>query len=306
LTLRNLDGSIQATPPLHILVLNQTTPCATRAKPKPPPSLKSIDSISSCRPEYLVDEITSNSVTRSAKHKASGSTPATSSAASNDSRISIANSWGDNGTLPISSEMERRHSEMSWMSCTHYGGEIQKNEKEGAGYWSKDPKVRRQSKKTKRQELDRTSTSNTALEAGQALLSNISYLSESLPPFRINDPILGTPPLTSPAFSPLYSQAGYDSDEATNANQFLSTPHACLMSILAHPGREALKTLTLYTMVKEIDNKLQYCIRDGLLFAENTNGYQNLYILVGPLEKGVSLQDFILKTVHEGLGHFSA
>ena len=59
-------------------------------------------------------------------------------------------------------------------------------------------------------------------------------------------------------------------------------------------------------MVKETDNKLHYSIRDGLLLAQNTNRYENLYIPVGPLEKGVSLRDFILKTVHEGLGHFSA
>jgi len=80
------------------------------------PTLTSNDLISRCRPEYLMDEITSNAATLSQKRKPSASSPATSSAASNDSRISIGNSWGDNKTLPISSEMERQHSEMSWMS----------------------------------------------------------------------------------------------------------------------------------------------------------------------------------------------
>jgi len=74
------------------------------------PTLTSSDSISRCPPVYLMDQINSNAVTRSEKRKASASSPATSSAASNDSRISIGNSWGDNRTLPISSEMERRHS----------------------------------------------------------------------------------------------------------------------------------------------------------------------------------------------------
>jgi len=46
--------------------------------------------------------------------------------------------------------------------------QIHKDEKEGAGYWPKDPKVGKQSKKTKRKEQDRTSTLNTALEEGQA------------------------------------------------------------------------------------------------------------------------------------------
>jgi len=77
------------------------------------------------------------------------------------------------------------------------------------------------------------------------------------------------------------------------------------MGILAQLVREAIETDTLYTRAKETDNRLHYSIRDGLLLALNTNGYENLYIRVGPLEEGVSLRDFILKTVHEGLGHFS-
>jgi len=77
------------------------------------PTLTSSDSISRCRPEYLMDKITSNALTRSQKHKASASSPATSSAASTDSRLLIGNFWGDDRTLPIPSEMERQHSEMS-------------------------------------------------------------------------------------------------------------------------------------------------------------------------------------------------
>jgi len=122
----------------------------------------------------------------------------------------------------------------------------------------------------------------------------------------MNDTILATLPLVSLAFNPLYSQAGYDSDEATNANQLRSTLHYRLMGIRAQRVREAVETNAIYTRVKETDNKLHYSILDGLLLAQNTNGCENLYIPVGPLEKGVSLQDFILKTVHEGLGHCSA
>jgi len=77
------------------------------------PTLTSSDCISRCRPEYLMDEITINAVTRSQKGKASASSLAASTAASNNSRISIGNSWDDNRTLPMFSEMERRHSEMS-------------------------------------------------------------------------------------------------------------------------------------------------------------------------------------------------
>jgi len=116
------------------------------------PTLTSSDSINLWRPEYLMDKITSNAVARSQKRRASAFLAARSSAPSNDSRRSIGNSWGDNRTLTISSEMERRHSEMSWMSCTDNRCEIHKNEKERGGYWPKDPKVRKPSKKTKRKE----------------------------------------------------------------------------------------------------------------------------------------------------------
>jgi len=245
-----------------------------------------------------MDAITSNAVPRSQKRKAPASMPAPSRAASNDSRTSTENPWGDNRTLPISSEMERRHAEMSWMLCTDDGCETHKNEKEGAGYWQKDPQVRKQSKKTRRKEQDRTLLSNKALQECQDSLPDITYLSESLPPFCMNHTILATPPMASPAFSPLHSQAGYDSDEATNINQFLSTLHFRLMGILAQRVREALKTKALYARVKETNNQLHYSILDGLVLAQNTNRYENPFMPVGPLEKGVSLRDFIINTVH--------
>jgi len=62
----------------------------------------------------------------------------------------------------------------------------------------------------------------------------------------------------------------------------------------------------LYAKVKETGNKLHYSISDGFLLAQNTNGYQNLYIPMGHLEAGVSLQDFILQSVRDGLADFSA
>jgi len=62
------------------------------------------------------------------------------------------------------------------MSCTDDGCEIHKDDKEGARYRPKDPKVGKQSKKTKRKEQDRTSTLNTAIEEGQVLLPNQSSL----------------------------------------------------------------------------------------------------------------------------------
>ena len=69
---------------------------------------------------------------------------------------------------------------------------------------------------------------------------------------------------------------------------------------------KALELDPLYARVKQTCNKLHYSIDGGLLMAQNTKGYQNHYIPVGPREKGVSLRDFILRIVHEDLGRFSA
>ena len=69
---------------------------------------------------------------------------------------------------------------------------------------------------------------------------------------------------------------------------------------------KALELDPLYAIVKHTGHKLHYSIDGDLLMTQNTNGYHKLYIPVGPLEKGVSLREFILRTVHEGLGHFSA
>ena len=75
------------------------------------PTLTSRESIYRTSPDYLMNKISTNAVTRSQKRK----TPPQSSPSltSNDSRISIGNSWGDTVTLPIPSEMERRHSAIS-------------------------------------------------------------------------------------------------------------------------------------------------------------------------------------------------
>jgi len=117
--------SLELRDPTQPLQINTSYPSSTdfgiqsedamyhSGKAQTSPTLTSSDSISPSRPEYLMNKITSNSVTRSQKRKGCASSPATSSAASNDRRISIGNSWGDNTTLPISSEMERRHAEMN-------------------------------------------------------------------------------------------------------------------------------------------------------------------------------------------------
>jgi len=112
--------------------------------------------------------------------------------------------------------------------------------------------------------------------------------------------------MASPAFGPLYNDPEDNLAEPSQAQLILNSLNAHLHGIFRDRIRQALELDPLYAKVKEINNKLHYSISDGLLLAQNTNGYQNLYIPMGPLNEGVSLKDFILQSVHEGLGHFSA
>ena len=109
------------------------------------PTLTSRESIYRTSPDYLMNEISSRAVTRSQKRK----TPPQSSPSvtCNDCRISIGNIWGDTVTLPIPSEMERRHLAMNWPSCTDDDCEDHKEDKIGARYWPMYPKKRKQSKR---------------------------------------------------------------------------------------------------------------------------------------------------------------
>ena len=111
------------------------------------PTLTSGESIYRTSPDYLMNEIRSHDVSRSQKRK----TPPQSSPSvtSNDSRISIGNTWGDTVTFPIPNEIQRRHSAMRWRSCTDDDCEDHKEDKIGARYWAKDPKKRKQSKRAR-------------------------------------------------------------------------------------------------------------------------------------------------------------
>ena len=112
--------------------------------------------------------------------------------------------------------------------------------------------------------------------------------------------------MVSLALEPLYGEPFLSPGEAERAQSFIGILHSTLMGDFSPRVLKALELNLLYTRVKQTGNKLHYSIDRGLLMAQNTKGYQNLYIPVGPLEKGVSLWDIILGTVHEGLRLFSA
>ena len=267
------------------------------------PTLTSRESIYRTSLDYLMNEISSHAVTRSQKPK----TPPLSSSSiiSKDSRISIGNTRGNTITLPIPSEMQRRHSAISWRSCTDDNCEDHKEDKIGARYWPKDPKTRKQSKRdggNKRTDFGPTLSN----EKSPTALPDIPLLSEYAPPIWMQESIIDTPPMASPAFEPLYRQPYLSPGEAEWAQSFICTLRSTLIRDCRCRVLKALELDPLYARVKQTDNKLHYSIDSGLLMAQNTNGYQNLYIPVGPLENRVSLRDFILRTAYEGLGHFSA
>ena len=238
-----------------------------------------------------MNEISSHAVTRYQKHQ---SPPQSSpSVTSNDSGISIGNTWGDTVTVPIPSEMQRRNSAMSWRSCTDDHCQDHKEDKIGARYWSKDPKKRKQSKRARGKK--RTDFGPTlSNEKSPTALPDIPFLSEYAPPIGMQESIIDTPPMASPALEPLYSEPHLSSGEAEREQSFISTLHSTLMGDFRPRVLKALELDPLYARVKQTGNKLHYSIDCGLLMALDTNGYQNLYIPVGPPEKGVSLRDFIL------------
>ena len=122
----------------------------------------------------------------------------------------------------------------------------------------------------------------------------------------MQESIIDTAPMVLLAFEPLYSEPFLSPGEAERGQSFIGTLHVTLMGDFRPRILRALELDPLYTKVTQTGNKLHFSIDGGLSMALNTKRYQNLYIPVGPREKCVSLCDFILRTVHEDLGHFSA
>ena len=173
---------------------------------------------------------------------------------------------------------------MSWRSCTNDDCEAHKEDKIGARYWPKDPKQRKQSKRGKGKKNKefgpRLSNENTP-----TALPDIPYLSEYAPPIQMQESIIDTPPMASPAFEPLYSEPFLSPGEAKRGQSFIGTLHLTLMGDFHPRVLRVLELDPLYTRVKQTGNRLHFSIDGGLLMALNTNRYQNLYITVGPLEK---------------------
>ena len=78
------------------------------------PTLTSGESNYPTIPDYFMNEISSHAVTRSQKRNFPPQSSA--SVTSNDSQISIGNTWGGTVTLPIRSEMQGRHTAISCRS----------------------------------------------------------------------------------------------------------------------------------------------------------------------------------------------
>ena len=162
-------------------------------------TVTSRESIYRTSPDYLMNEISSHAVTRSQKRKTRPQSNPSST--SNDTRISIGNTWGDTVTLPIPSELQRQHSVTSWRSCTYDDCEDHKEHKIGARYWPKDPKKCKQSKRARAK--NRTNFGPTlSNEKSLTALPDIPLLSEYTPPIRMQESIIDTPPMASPSLNP--------------------------------------------------------------------------------------------------------
>ena len=194
---------------------------------------------------------------------------------------------------------------MSWLSSTDDDCDNHKEDKMGAWYWPMDLNKCKESKRARgknRTDFGPTLSNEKSLTG----LPVIAFLSEYAPPIGIQESIIVPPPMASTAFETLYSEPYLSPVEAEQAQSFIGTLHSTLIGNFRPRVLKAKELDPLYARVKQTGNKLHYSIDGGLLMAQYTNGYQNLYKPIGPLEKGVLLRVFILRTVHEGLGHFSA
>lgn len=118
-------------------------------------------------------------------------------------------------------------------------------------------------------------------------LLEISLPSEYTPLIWMQEGIINTPTMDQPAFESLYSEQYLRSSIAEWAQGFISTLNSTLMGDFNTSVLKAWE-YDLEPSVKQTSNKLHYCIEDCLLIEPNINGYQNLYIPAGALEKWVS------------------
>ena len=88
----------------------------------------------------------------------------------------------------------------------------------------------------------------------------------------MEESIIDTPPMASPAFEPLYSELYLSTGEAERAQSFIGTLHSTRMGDLRPRVLKALELDPLYARVKQTGNKLHYSIDGGLFMAQNTNG----------------------------------
>ena len=219
------------------------------------PALTSRESIYRTSPDYLMNEISSHAVTRAQKCM----TPPQSSPSitSNDSRISMGNIWGDTATLPIPSEMQRRHSAMSWRSCTEDDYQYHIEDKIGARYRPKDPKKRKQSKRARGKKI--TDFGPTlSNERSPTALADIPFLSEYAPPILMQESIIDTLPKASPVFEPLYSEPYLSPGEQERAQSFIGTLYSTLMGDFCPRVLKALELYPLYARVKQTGHQLHY------------------------------------------------
>jgi len=100
---------------------------------------------------------------------------------------------------PSPSEQENEHSEKSWRSCTIDDCELYSEEKAEASYWPKGPRKPKQSKKAtgKRAAIHGPIAPQKELSYSPP---DLPYLSEGAPPLSMEDSLLDTSPLASPAF----------------------------------------------------------------------------------------------------------
>ena len=79
----------------------------------------------------------------------------------------------------------------------------------------------------------------------------------------MQESIINTRPMASPALEPLYSEPYLSHGEAERAQTFIGTPHSMLMGDFRPGVLKALELDPLYTRVKQTGSKLHYSMNSG-------------------------------------------
>jgi transposase InsO family protein len=200
------------------------------------------------------------------------------------------------------------HASMSWTACYDDNCPVHLDDKLGENWF---PKKRRRSTPSKRSSSSppRTSPLGRVLESSPPPPGEQTLYPQDMPPTSptadITSPISDTREIIPPPAADSLPDTGR-AEEIVIAGQLLDVETTLLGSFKDAMLRGLRKDPLYQRALDSSKSGKHYWIADGILKVTTTSGPDATYIPEGRFEKGVSLREYILSTVHDRLGHFSA